>query len=149
MVSASASSSRALLITRARDAFDDVLHTFLFLPSSSRLLTKIIRSLSHTTTPYLRTVSLQITQEESIPTTEEDLAKRRAAALRRWLENEMGEERASLTALLAKHGVKMRVSAPHRCSSYWKPIHQLTPHREEVGGGGMWQDGVWRILFFF
>lgn len=52
-----------------------------------------------------------IVEEESIPATEEELAKRRAAALRRWLENEMGEERAALTALLAKHGVKMRGGA--------------------------------------
>ena len=52
-----------------------------------------------------------IVEEESLPATEEELARRRASALRRWLENEMGEERAALRALLAKHGVKLRGGA--------------------------------------
>ena len=48
-------------------------------------------------------------EEQAIPATGDELAKRRAAALRAWLEREMGTERAALTALLAKHGVKMKV----------------------------------------
>jgi hypothetical protein len=56
--------------------------------------------------PEMRT---PIMEEQAIPATEDELAKRRAAALRAWLEREMGTERAALTALLAKHGVKMKV----------------------------------------
>lgn len=58
--------------------------------------------------PEMRT---PIVEEESIPATEDELAKRRAAALRAWLEREMGTERAALTALLAKHGVKVQGGA--------------------------------------
>ena len=59
--------------------------------------------------PEMRT---PIMEEQAIPATEDELAKRRAAALRAWLEREMGTERAALTALLAKHGVKMKVGLP-------------------------------------
>ena len=51
--------------------------------------------------PEMRT---PIMEEQAIPATEDELAKRRAAALRAWLEREMGTERAALTALLAKWG---------------------------------------------
>jgi hypothetical protein len=40
-----------------------------------------------------------------------EFARRRAAALRHWMENELGKERAALTALLAKHGVKIQGGA--------------------------------------
>ena len=43
--------------------------------------------------PEMRT---PIVEEQSIPATEDELAKRRAAALRAWLEREMGTERAAL-----------------------------------------------------
>ena len=68
--------------------------------------------------PEMRT---PIVEEESIPATEDELAKRRAAALRAWLEREMGTERAALTALLAKHGVKMKVRHPTPQSSRLSP----------------------------
>ena len=42
--------------------------------------------------PEMRT---PIVEEQSIPATEDELAKRRAAALRAWLEREMGTERAA------------------------------------------------------
>ena len=68
--------------------------------------------------PEMRT---PIVEEESIPATEDELAKRRAAALRAWLEREMGAERAALTALLAKHGVKVQVRHPTPQSSRLSP----------------------------
>jgi hypothetical protein len=43
-------------------------------------------------------------QEEALPQTEEELSVRRAAALRRWLEEELGSERTALSALLAGPG---------------------------------------------
>ena len=49
-----------------------------------------------------------IVEDQSIPATEEEFVRRRAAALRHWMENELGKERAALTALLAKHGVKIQ-----------------------------------------
>ena len=52
-----------------------------------------------------------IVEDQSIPATEEEFARRRAAALRHWMENELGKERAALTALLAKHGVKIHGGA--------------------------------------
>ena len=52
-----------------------------------------------------------IVEDQSIPATEEEFARRRASALRHWLENELGKERAALTALLAKHGVKIQGGA--------------------------------------
>tara|TARA_A100001037_G_C15122447_1_gene624549 strand:+ start:1970 stop:2239 length:270 start_codon:yes stop_codon:yes gene_type:complete len=42
-----------------------------------------------------------------LPQTEEELANRRAKALRKWLENEVGEERASLMTILGTHKVKV------------------------------------------
>ena len=68
--------------------------------------------------PEMRT---PIVEEQSIPATEDELAKRRAAALRAWLEREMGTERAALTALLAKHGVKVQVRHPTPQSSRLSP----------------------------
>ena len=50
-------------------------------------------------------------EDQSIPATEEEFARRRASALRHWMENELGKERAALTALLAKHGVKIQGGA--------------------------------------
>ncbi len=44
---------------------------------------------------------------EDFPQTEEELANRRAKALRNWLENEVGEERASLMTILGTHKVKV------------------------------------------
>jgi len=44
---------------------------------------------------------------EDVPQTEEELANRRAKALRNWLENEVGEERASLMTILGTHKVKV------------------------------------------
>ena len=44
---------------------------------------------------------------EDFPQTEEELANRRAKALRKWLENEVGEERASLMTILGTHKVKV------------------------------------------
>ncbi len=44
---------------------------------------------------------------EDLPQTEEELANRRAKALRKWLENEVGEERASLMTILGTHKVKV------------------------------------------
>ena len=44
---------------------------------------------------------------EDLPQTEEELADRRAKALRKWLENEVGEERASLMTILGTHKVKV------------------------------------------
>ena len=52
-----------------------------------------------------------IVEEESIPVTEEELAKRRAAALRRWLENEMGGGASCTHRASREHGVKMRGGA--------------------------------------
>ena len=52
-----------------------------------------------------------IVEDQSIPATEEEFARRRASALRHWMENELGKERAALTALLAKHGVKIQGGA--------------------------------------
>jgi hypothetical protein len=54
---------------------------------------------------------MPIVEDQSIPATEEEFARRRAAALRNWMENELGKERATLTALLAKHGVKIQGGA--------------------------------------
>lgn len=51
---------------------------------------------------------MPIVEDQTIPATEEEFARRRAAALRHWMENELGKERAALTALLAKHGVKIQ-----------------------------------------
>ena len=48
-----------------------------------------------------------LVEEDSEPATEDDLARRRAAAVRHTLKQEMGTERASLTKLLAKHGVRI------------------------------------------
>ena len=42
-----------------------------------------------------------------LPKSEEELANRRAKALRKWLENEVGEERASLMTILGTHKVKV------------------------------------------
>ena len=44
---------------------------------------------------------------EDFPQTEEELANRRAKALRNWLENEVGEERASLMTILGTYKVKV------------------------------------------
>ena len=52
-------------------------------------------------------------QEDVIPATEDELTRRRGQALRSYLENELGAERANLMALLAKHGVLMKVSSIH------------------------------------
>ena len=41
------------------------------------------------------------------PSNGEELANRRAKALRNWLENEVGEERASLMTILGTHKVKV------------------------------------------
>ena len=46
--------------------------------------------------------------EEQQPTpSEEDVARRRALALKEWLSSELGEQRTTLMAILAKHHVQI------------------------------------------
>ena len=73
---------------------------------------------------------------EDFPQTEEELANRRAKALRNWLENEVGEERASLMTILGTHKVKVPGGGEEAKSFMddlllWKAKGQLLAKEEE------------------
>jgi len=75
---------------------------------------------------------------EDFPQTEEELANRRAKALRNWLENEVGEERASLMTILGTHKVKVPGGGEEAKAFMddlllWKAKAQLLKEEEETG----------------
>lgn len=73
-----------------------------------------------------------------LPKSEEELANRRAKALRKWLENEVGEERASLMTILGTHKVKVPGGGDEAKAFMddlllWKAKAQLLKEEEETG----------------
>jgi hypothetical protein len=73
-----------------------------------------------------------------LPKSEEELANRRAKALRKWLENEVGEERASLMTILGTHKVKVPGGGEEAKAFMddlllWKAKAQLLKEEEETG----------------